>query len=164
MFDKLKNSHIVIDLDRWVVDRKLKYIMKQEKEPCDGKHYLASSQRASRLNSPKFPSLSVLGWKGQTAWIISYLSIQSEIITVFCTYSILCIFQTLVPIIVFQVDKGIFRDGESRDTVALFWLLSQSVSPRVKFSLLPLSQLPPEPPPATTPSLWEPPPAPPPCP
>ena len=61
MFDKLKNSHIVIDLDRLVVNRKLRCIMKQEKQPCDGKRYLASSQRASRLNSPKFPSLSVLG-------------------------------------------------------------------------------------------------------
>ena len=61
MFDKLKNNHIVIDLDRLVVNRKLRCIMKEEKQPCDGKHYLASSQRASRLNSPKFPSLSVLG-------------------------------------------------------------------------------------------------------
>ena len=62
----------------------------------------------------------------------------------FLYISILCIFQTLVPIIVFQVDKGTFRDDESRDKVALFQLLSQSVSLHVKFSLLPLSQLPPE--------------------
>lgn len=75
------------------------------------------------------------------------MSIKSEIITVFCTYNTLCIFQTLVPIIVFQVDEGIFRDDESRDKVALFRLLSQSMSLHVKFSLLPPSQLPPESPP-----------------
>lgn len=100
-----------------------------------------SCPRASQLNPSEYFSLSVLGWRGQTAWIMLHLSIKNEIITIFFN-RILCIFQTFVRII-FPSRQDIITAGESWEKTLLFRLQSQSVSLGVKLSSAPLSQLPP---------------------
>ena len=58
-FDKLQSGHILIDLDRLMVDRKLRRVMKQGKTAGWWQTYLASCQTASPLSSPKYPGFSV---------------------------------------------------------------------------------------------------------
>ena len=55
MFDKLKNNHIVIDLDRLVVNRKLRCIMKEEKQHVMANITWLQAREPAVLILPNFP-------------------------------------------------------------------------------------------------------------